>query len=45
LDEIEARQADLLRGRIRVPRRRALWLLASEELRLAAATWSRRNGG
>ncbi len=45
LDEIEARQADLLRARIRVPRRRALWLLASEELRLATTTWSRRNGG
>lgn len=45
LDEIEAREADLLRARIRVPRRRALWLLASEELRLATTTWSRRNGG
>ncbi len=38
LDEIEARPEELLRSRIRVSRRKALLMLATEELRLAASS-------
>jgi phytoene synthase len=37
LDEIEARPQEILRGRIRVPRAKALLLLAAEEVRLRAS--------